>query len=166
MKTKTWKPIEGYEKYFISNTGEVKSSKYKEERILKKQISTKGYYYISLSKNGIVKKQHIHRLVAKTFIPNPDNKICVNHKDGNKLNNFIDNLEWNTYSENNQHAYDNGLKTDNRKVIISKNGITLSFNSVSKAAKHIGVQSTAISRVAKGKRNTVHGWSVVYEEVV
>lgn len=79
-------------------------------KIMKPSINAKGYYQIVMVdnfKNRITRK--VHRLVAETFIPNPENKPTVNHKDGNKANNHIDNLEWTTYSENQQHAYDIGL---------------------------------------------------------
>ena len=122
-----WKEIKGYEKlYAISNFGNVKSLKkswitynYKskthytittEERILKPSISKCGYKQINLSKNDKKSGKLIHRLVAETFIPNIDNKKCVNHKDGNKLNNNVENLEWCTYKENSIHAWKNNLQ--------------------------------------------------------
>lgn len=106
-----WRPIKGYERYEISNQGEVKNSK--TNRILKKDSSRK-YYEVALSKNGKVKKFSIHRLVAEMFIPNPENKPQVNHKDGNKLNNNVSNLEWVTISENILHSYSNNLQIHNQ----------------------------------------------------
>lgn len=106
-----WRPIKGYEHYEISNRGEIKNLK--TNRILKKDNSRK-YYEVALSKNGKVKKFSIHRLVAETFIVNPKNKPQVNHKDGNKLNNCVDNLEWVTVSENILHSYKNGLQIHNQ----------------------------------------------------
>jgi hypothetical protein len=110
-----WKDIKGYEgKYQISNTGKVKSLQYhrgREARILKTRYTTrKGshqYYYVMLSKDNKVKCGKIHRLVAEYFVPNPEpeTKVYVNHKDGNKHNNHYTNLEWVTPLENNLHAY-------------------------------------------------------------
>lgn len=106
-----WKTIKGYEKYKISNLGEIKNSK--TGRILKKDKS-RNYYEVVLSEKGKIKKYSVHRLVAEYFIPNPENKPQVNHKDGNKLNNKVDNLEWVTCSENILHSYANGLQIHNQ----------------------------------------------------
>ena len=103
-----WKPIENYEDYSISNFGNVYSSK--RTRILKPTNTTKGYIQVHLSKNGKVKNAPIHRLVAKAFIENVDNKPQVNHIDGNKKNNNVTNLEWCTNLENQRHARKIGLK--------------------------------------------------------
>lgn len=100
-----YKDIIGYEGiYQISNLGNVKSLKYNKERILNKELS-KGYYRFSLCLNNKTTHFLSHRLVALHFIDNSLNKPCVNHKDGNKLNNSIDNLEWCTHSENENHSY-------------------------------------------------------------
>lgn len=74
---------------------------------IKPYVSKIGYLQIKINLNGKSKHFYVHRLIAEEFIPNPNKLKCVNHKDGNKLNNKIDNLEWCTYSQNNQHAYDN-----------------------------------------------------------
>lgn len=78
-------------------------------RIMKTHINSCGYVYTRLTKNKIGKNVRIHRIVAMAFIENPEHKICVNHKDGNKENNRVDNLEWVSHSENMHHAFDNGL---------------------------------------------------------
>lgn len=70
-----------------------------------------GYQYVVLSENGRSKYHAVHRLIAETFIPNPGNLPCINHKDGNKQNNAVDNLEWCTKSENTRHSYRNGLQS-------------------------------------------------------
>jgi len=120
MKEK-WKDIKLYEGlYQISSFGRVKSLNritsnvdgiFRElkEKILKQSISNE-YYSITLNKLGIKKRFTVHRFVALAFIPNPENKEQVNHKDGNKLNNMKSNLEWNTKSENQLHAYAIGLQ--------------------------------------------------------
>ena len=93
--------------YLVSNYGNVKNLK--TNKILNGEIIKKGYIRMYLGYN-FKNKVLAHRMVAETFIPNPDNKPTVNHIDGNKLNNHVSNLEWNTYSENLQHAFDNNLK--------------------------------------------------------
>ena len=110
-----WRDIKGYEgKYQISNLGNVKSLHYKKsasmnERILKtrccKRHGKDMYKYVVLSKDNETHTYYVHRLVAIYFVPNPNNKEYVNHKDGNKLNNDASNLEWVTPLENNLHAY-------------------------------------------------------------
>ena len=102
-----WKDIEGFEgKYQISNKGNVRNN----TKLMVPQKTKFGYLKIRLSKNNIAKGYFMHRLVAKSFISNPNNKPQVNHKNGDKLNNTADNLEWMTQAENNKHAYDAGLK--------------------------------------------------------
>jgi|VirMetMinimDraft_7_1064189.scaffolds.fasta_scaffold59020_2 hypothetical protein len=106
-----WKDIEGFEgKYQISNTNKVKSNHFGKSIILKPALNTGGYNSVSLSLNNKAKSVTLHRLIMTAFIANPDNKPCINHIDGNKLNNSLSNLEWCTYSENLKHAYDNELK--------------------------------------------------------
>lgn len=83
--------------------------------MLKGSISEGGYKYYRLSKNNHKKTYYAHRLVAENFIENPQNLPVVNHKDGNKLNNNVENLEWMTYSENISHAHKNGLIKGNRE---------------------------------------------------
>ena len=95
--------------YEVSSLGQIRNTKTK--KIRKQNISQTGYYCVNGSlgsrKNKITFK--VHKAVAETFIANPNNLPVPNHKDGNKLNNHIDNLEWCTYSENMQHAYANDL---------------------------------------------------------
>lgn len=117
----TWKDINGYEGYYqISSHGNIRSLdrhvKHSKggHRLLKgkeiaKCINSSGYYKVMLNKKGTTKNEYIHRLVAQAFIENPEDKPETNHKDGNKLNNHISNLEWATIQENAQHAHDTGL---------------------------------------------------------
>lgn len=122
MKRKPfWKDIPGYEGlYQISRRGQVKSlgRKITDNRgriterkdIIKiNQVDMRGYYRIQLKKDGILKNFRIHRLIALAFIPNPGKKKCINHKDANKKNNRISNLEWCTHKENIRHAFTNKL---------------------------------------------------------
>lgn len=108
-----WKPIDGLPNYMISNYGRVKSLNYKQkgyEQILKTSISRNGYNVINISNGNDYKKISIHRAVAKAFLPTPvPFKTEINHKDGNKLNNYYENLEWCSRQENVSHAFKNGL---------------------------------------------------------
>lgn len=112
MRMIEWLDVVGYEKtYMISNTGLLKSLKRNtaHERIMKPQIDKGGYVYFNLTKDGIRKSKKAHRLVAEAFIPNPDNKYSVNHINGNKQDNRVENLEWATMAEQASHAVETGL---------------------------------------------------------
>lgn len=113
-----WKEVEGFNgEYLISNLGNIKSNKNKKEILLKTTIDKCGYIRVGLRKEGKQYCYTIHRLVASAFIPNLENKKQVNHIDCNKRNNNVENLEWTTPSENIIHAWKNGLREYNRKVI-------------------------------------------------
>ena len=106
-----WRPISGYDEFYqVSNYGRIKSFYAKKPRILKPQLNMDGYLFVGLSMDGKLKYFSVHVLVAKAFIPNPDNKPEVNHRIGCKFNCHVSNLEWSTHAENIQHAYDNGLQ--------------------------------------------------------
>ena len=99
-----WKDKKDYEGHYqVSNWGRIKSIKFGKERILKQNIRC-GYYYVNLYKNNIKKQYPVHRLVAEVFIDNPDNLPQVNHKDENKTNNNVDNLEWCSVLYNNTYG--------------------------------------------------------------
>lgn len=119
-----WKDIKGYEGYYkVSNFGNVKrlvGIKVRKERILKPKISQTGYYCIVLCVNSKKRMYKNHRLVAQAFILNPENKPCVNHRDGKKLNNHVGNLEWATYKEDRIHAVEMGLLPRGEKHSNSK----------------------------------------------
>lgn len=103
-----WKDVVGYEGlYRISDSGELFSVR--RNKILSPNIGLDGYRKMVISVNNIRQTVRIHRLVAEAFLENPQNKPVVNHKDGNKLNNRVDNLEWVTVLENAIHASENGL---------------------------------------------------------
>lgn len=132
METEYWKPIEGYEGlYEISSLGRVKNlgkhykiSSYGHERIMRSNpriaslhYDNTGYLTVALTKNGKCKSYSIHRLIAKAFIPNNDpSKTQVNHKNGLKDDNRIENLEWCTPKENTIHAHQHGLCGRNKKA--------------------------------------------------
>lgn len=106
--------------YHISDHGQVKSYKRGKERILKPTLTSNGYAAVKICANGKRKIHKIHRLVALAFIPNPEQKGDVNHKDGNKANNHVDNLEWNTRKENVNHAWQTGLCESKRLATIER----------------------------------------------
>lgn len=111
-----WKDIKGYEGlYQVSNLGRIRSTDkivkrgkngdyFRKGIILKPQKSKNGYLVCKLSKNGICPSKNIHRLVAEAFIDNPNNYPCINHKDENKQNNIVDNLEYCSYEYNNNYG--------------------------------------------------------------
>lgn len=172
MEPEIWRNITGYEGYYqISNTGRVKSM----ERFVKspsggllrlkerirKPSNVRGYWGVGLCKDNIKHGFLIHRLVALSFIPNPDNKKEVNHKDGNKQNNHVSNLEWVTSSENSKHDYRTGLQTptiksgkDNhqaKKVIDIETGII--YGCIKDAAKEKQIKSRTLYAMLSGQNN-------------
>lgn len=110
-----WKEIPGFDgKYSISKDGKIRSlysrwGKRKNPMELSVWQQDKGYKCVKLTRNNGSKKYYIHKLLAQAFIPNPENKPCVNHKDGDPTNNKLSNLEWATYSEDQKHAHKSGL---------------------------------------------------------
>lgn len=123
IENEVWKPVQGYEGlYEISNLGRLKSPQKvvngKEgrlhtlkERMLNPRVNQTGYYHTALYKNGKPKWYTVHRMVALSWIDNPENKPHINHKDSNRLNNRVDNLEWCTHGENMKHGFLYGNKT-------------------------------------------------------
>ena len=99
--------IEIVEGYCATEDGRIWSIK--SQSFISQRINRSGYYCVNLSIRGKCKTFIVHRLIAKAFLPNPLNKDTINHKDGNKLNNCVENLEWCTQKENMQHAWRSGL---------------------------------------------------------
>ena len=123
-----WRAIKGYEnQYEVSNKGRVRSvnrivgrstsDMHKKGQIIKPLKNSTGYLRVSLKSNGKIERMFVHRLVAETFIPRPDGKNVINHKDFNPLNNDVENLEWVTQKENMQYSAEYGRldKTDQWK---------------------------------------------------
>lgn len=146
--------------YQVSNLGNVKSlanSKLKKEKILKKGKTKMGYNIVSLSYNNICRTYTIHRLVALAFIPNPEKKPCVNHINGIKTDNRVENLEWCTTSENTKHAHDKGLikapKSENHFFSKLTNLQVLEIRKIGKSlkqkeiAKLYGITQATVSNV-------------------
>jgi hypothetical protein len=158
-----WKMIKDYENlYEVSNFGNVKSidrtikCKNGAVKFIKGKLLSFNYTKydgshkirptVELWKNNKVKRFFTGRLVAISFLPNKENKPTVNHKDGEPLNNNLSNLEWSTYSENQKHAFKNGLvKPTTKKVKGIKDDKILLFNSLTEAAKYMGVTKNAIN---------------------
>lgn len=154
----TWAAIIGYEgQYEVSSYGRV-ASLYFGYKIRAIHVNANGYYFVKLNKNGIQETIDVHILVARHFIPNPLNLKEVNHLKG-KLNNYYKDLEWTTPSNNQLHAYKNGLKRklkheENPKAILNKQQVIEIVNS-SETAKtlstHYNVSKSAINHIRKGR---------------
>lgn len=187
-----WKDIKSYEGlYQVSNLGRIKSLKkirrngkgfyVQEEKLKTLQLwKEEGYYSIVLYKNDGGRTYHIHRLVAQAFIPNPENLPQVNHKDGNKSNNSVENLEWVTCSENVKHAYKKhlinhwaigkfGKEHNFSKAVIQldlQGNFINEYDSITQACEAMGVnaKNPSISYVCKGKQKTAYGYRWRYKE--
>jgi hypothetical protein len=152
--------IKDYPNYRITEDGKVINNKTNKE--LKPRIDKYGYYKVSLSYNGICKENRVHRLLALSYLPNPENKCDVNHIDGNKGNNHLSNLEWATRSENLKHAFKNKLKIitnkqrvlikerSSKKVLNTQTGIL--YNSAVEASKLLGINESTLYGYLKGRR--------------
>jgi hypothetical protein len=195
MKEEIWKDIEGFEGlYQISSFGRVKSlpKKWvmtnnfgtfwvmKDERILSPVISNKGYYVLSLVKNKRKKQFRVHQLVATHFLENNGNYNCINHIDGDKLNNNIENLEYCTHSHNQKEAFRLGLKQPSKSMLgrlddlcpnsIPINQYTLDgvfikrWNSAREAMRHMGKKSNKIYMCCKHRKSQMYGYKWEYAD--
>lgn len=175
-----WHDVPGYEGlYKVSSYGRIKRN----GRLKTFRVDRGGYYTVWLSKESEQKNYKVHRLVAQAFIPNPQNKLTVNHIDGNKQNNFVENLEWATHSENIIHANKMGLRTvtdaqrkaasdtgkktcdQNRRrkpVLAYGKGDLLEFESAHAGARFVNGNASAIVRCCKGKARTYKGYEWGY----
>lgn len=174
-----WKSIKGYEGFYeVSNLGNVKSlerqvsgrfissKRIVKERILKPKISKYGYLEVSLHKEGKLSTKRVNRLVATAFINNVNNYPQVNHIDGDKLNNKVDNLEWVSNSMNQLHAHKTGLKRSlkgensnrailtNEKVLEMKNKYK-SGSKIKDLHKEFGIKYTTCWHIIKGNGHSL-----------
>lgn len=158
-----WKEIKGYEGYYeISSFGKVRSIR--RNKILKTEISPKGYERVGLMKQGKRKVYRVHRLVAEMFIENPCNYPQINHIDENKTNNIVNNLEWCSAKYN--MNYGNVGKKRKPVLQYSKDGTFISrYDSIADAEKATNIITQSISRCAKGKRKSANGFIWKFEGV-
>lgn len=169
MNEEIWKDVPFDSNYKVSNYGRIFSKR--TNKILKGELTEKGYIRVALTEH---KRYLVHCIVAQTFIPNPENKPQVNHIDGNKQNNYVDNLEWCTQSENMRHALKTGLKimpkgkdVYNARVVYQydkNNNLIKRWECMSTASQTLKISQRDIVRVCKGKRKTCGGYIWKYEE--
>lgn len=171
-----WKDIQGYEGFYqASNLGRVRSiprvivdrknNRFFKGRILKSYLDKDGYPTIILSKSNKKRVIHVHRLVAQVFIPNLENKEQVNHIDGDKQNNRIENLEWCSNLENIRHSWSSGLSTNkhcwgelNYKARLSESDVKFMRTNFISRSKDFGI--TAMAR--RFNISTGHAANVIY----
>lgn len=163
---KNWKYIENIgennkDQYMISNLGNVKSLK--TNKTLKASIRS-GYKSVWIGD----KSHKIHRLVALAFVDNKDKKAVVNHKDGDKFNNCVDNLEWATTAENTKHGYDTGLNHTTKRAVHQldmEEKIIKKFDSLKDARISTKIDDAGIVKVCKGYRKTAGGYKWKFADV-
>lgn len=163
-------PIKGYEGlYVVTSDGTIIGLKSGKEL---KPMNMRGYLRVKLYKNAKSKTHSIHRLVASAFIPNDQGKEQVNHIDGNKSNNNVSNLEWVTQSENQIHAYLNGLNSTEhanmatRKRVLQKTiegELLKTWDSMSDASRATGIPIGNITHCCRGRINHAGGYKWTYQ---
>lgn len=159
-----WKDVKNYEGlYQVSNFGKIKSlprrgTQTNTEKILKVNYTYNGYERVSLNKNNKNKRYLVHRLVAETFIPNPNNYPQVNHKDKNKINNNVSNLEWCTPSYNiNYGKRNNNLNKEVWQYDLQGKFIK-KWKSTMEIQRTLGFKNQNISFACLGEKHTSHGY--------
>jgi len=171
----TWKDVVGYEGiYEVSNLGQVRTHENKttftekhglrkwKQRILKQKTSKDNCRRVSLWNDGKEQTWLVHRLVAFAFIPTIENKLFINHIDGDRLNNNVTNLEWCNHKENNNHAFDTDLMTSNIKIVLVHK-VTKQphyFRSMSKASEFLDCNNGFISGQLKRGKSKVLDYDI------
>lgn len=168
-----WRPIEGYEGlYEVSNTGKIvacekidKNGNLRKRKVLK-IFKRKGYYIVQIGGIGNKKTYSVHRLVAKAFIPNPDNFPQVNHKDENKLNNHVNNLEWCTPYYNIHYGTAIMRKSQGIIQLSKSHEIINTYTSIKDASRQTGIPETTIQNAVHGRKDTAGGfvWRYVLDD--
>lgn len=150
-----WLDVKNYEGlYKVSNLGNIKSlgNDYKrKEKILKPGKISNGYLHVVLTKNKVKKNLKVHRIVALSFLPNPYNKPQINHINGNKIDNNLQNLEWSTQVENSNHAFKLGLNKICKKVIDIKTGMI--YQSITIASNYYNIKYCKLYRMLNGVKS-------------
>ena len=141
-------PIKGFEDYGITSCGRVYS--FKRNKFLKPNMNTHGYFKVVLSKHNKTYTKSIHRLVAEAYIPNPENLETVDHIDGNKEHNYVNNLQWLTRK-------DNCVKSNGQKIICMETGEI--FDSIMDAERKTKIDNRRICEVVNKKRNSAGGYT-------
>lgn len=168
-----WKDIPGYEGYYqASNLGNIKSlifqcnfnnKKYHREKILKQKTTKDRCKRVELWKDGEHKTWLVHRLVGLTFLGEPKEKLTINHKDGNRLNNNVENLEWLSVKDNLLHGFRNDLFPQTHTLLTNKiTGEMVETHSMSEASQKMGKNKGYVSNCLKrGKNeNEVYTWVI------
>lgn len=157
------KQIEGYKYYYITKEGQVFNKR--RNRNMCTWKDNVGYIQVNLYKEGKKKYMRIHRLVAKYFVPNPENKPIVNHIDGDKTNNHYTNLEWVDNSENVQHYYNSGGNTNVKAVeVVYPCGITVVFPTVRETARQLNINRKTLSSILNGEKENNTNYVMRYRE--
>lgn len=154
-----WKQIKGYPHLLVSRDGKVWTTTY--NRFLKPQLTNRGYLRIGLNKDKVIKTVGVHRLVAEAFIPNPDNLPAVDHIDGNKLNNTVENLQWISNSDNTRKACI-GKDRRPKPVICIETGKV--YRNIKEANKDLHIPEAVLSAVVRGECPSYHGLHFAYYE--
>lgn len=159
-----WKQIKDYPGYEVSNWGRIKSFKQDKKGKILNGVIRKGYLQVDFRKDGITHSEGVHRIVLATFSPKEGMELyTVNHKDGNPLNNRLENLEWLTLSENTAHAR-RVLQSGNGAVrvhIIFNDDSEMWFETITEASVFLGVAKTTVARWVKGTRGYGNKYKLV-----
>lgn len=150
-----WIKIKDVDDYEVSSNGRVRNRK--TGRIMKTPINDKGYPTVMLRKNKFYVNKRVHRLVADNFYDGDHEGLDVNHRDGNKTNNHVSNLEFCTRKENIRHAFDTGLKKPSRQIRVRVIETGEEYESIRECARQIGEDQSAICQCLNGKMRSCHG---------